>query len=112
MRYRKIILDELNKERSNLRDLTSRKMDKSIRVDLVEDLKTKVEDLKKELEDTDACIDCRYFRPIMKHPANKTIGNGSIIDRMGWVCSPPINESKSYFFESQYGICEMFSKKK
>jgi len=112
MKTQKEIRDLLNKEKSKLRDLTHRKMDKTLRKDDIEIQKIKVNSLEKELQNTDSCINCRYLRPIMKHPKNKGVGRGSIIDRMGWVCILPDDAgTNTYFFEDQYGLCEMFVKK-
>ena len=112
-RTKKTILDELNKERSELYTMRNPKMDKRFTEPYLKKLKKKikfVKELEKEYLAAVSCIDCKHLKETMCHPSNKKVGNGSIIDRMGWVCIHP-EIGKAVFFEDQYGYCEMFEQK-
>jgi len=56
------------------------------------------------------CSHCKNLRQLMKHPQNKTIGKGSILESMGFVCIAPLDKEsqwKAYFFEKDNGECEL-----
>jgi len=113
MRTKKEILDELNKERSELRDMTSHKMDKRLterRLEAILEQKRLVTKLEKEYIAVVSCIECKHLREVFCHPSNKDIGKGSIVDRMGWICISPETKG-AVFFDNQYGYCEMFESK-
>ena len=112
-RTKKTILDELNKERSELYTMRNPKMDKRFTKEYIAKIKKQkilVDELEKEYLAAVSCIECTHLKELFKHPRNKIVGKGSIIDRMGWVCMHP-EISGGVFFEDQYGYCEMFEQK-
>lgn len=114
MRIKKVILDELNKERSKLTEMRNPKMDKRFTESYLIKIKKQIKlvnALEKEYIASVSCIDCIHLKETMCHPSNKIIGKGTIIDRLGWVCINPESD-KTYFFENQYGYCELFEQKK
>ncbi len=62
------------------------------------------------------CSNCRYQLELMKHPMNKDIGHGSIMETMGWVCTNPFedqsNAGRAIFFDHKDGLCENWKSKK
>lgn len=59
----------------------------------------------------DCCCNCTHQKRLMKHPQNKLLGNGSISEQMGFICSVIFedrsNEGSAIFFENGHGICEL-----
>ncbi len=57
------------------------------------------------------CCNCKWQRPIVKHPWNKNpMAKGSITTIMGYGCSVP-DMPGIVFFESEHSMCEMYSDK-
>jgi hypothetical protein len=106
------VIDDINAVRSQLKEELNVKLTKTMREDLIQELKDKLANLEKELLQTVRCQECAYLREIYKHPMNKKLGKGSVIDRMGWVCIPPLKEEKIHFFDNKDGRCELFEQKK
>lgn len=53
------------------------------------------------------CCNCRYQRPIVGHPCNKTsLTRTSIMRIIGHGCTVPDMEN-IVFFDSKHGMCEM-----
>ena len=111
MRSYKEVIDELNAVRSQLREEQHVKLTKILREPVIQELSDKLADLEIELKQTVRCQECNHIREIYKHPMNKKLGKGSTIDRLGWVCVPPIDEGKAYFFDNRNGHCELFEQK-
>lgn len=59
------------------------------------------------LDTGQCCCNCIHQNKLHKHPANKDIGKGSISEQMGYVCSYPLKENTSIFFDHEHGMCEM-----
>ncbi len=61
------------------------------------------------------CSNCRYQLELMKHPMNKDIGHGSIMETMGWVCTCPFEDQSNaglgIFFDHRDGLCENYQSK-
>jgi hypothetical protein len=115
MRRYKTVLDELNAAKMRLQQESAPKMDRRNsmrRTEQLYELRGEVKLLELELLQTVRCKDCKYLQEIFCHPTNKNIGKGSIIERLGWVCTPPEFKDKIYFFDNKDGYCELFEQKK
>jgi len=54
------------------------------------------------------CCNCENLKPLHKHPTNRKLGVGAMHEVMGYVCDVSYH---LVFFESQHGMCELWSAK-
>lgn len=70
----------------------------------------------KGFEDGSCCCNCKNHIPLMKHPMNRGIGEGSISKIMGYTCLGFLSEGEDiaiYFDEThKHGMCEMHQPKR
>lgn len=59
------------------------------------------------------CCTCRYQLTLRAHPSNKGFGKGSVLHRIGWVCTNPELwsevEHSGVFFDEEHGFCELYT---
>jgi hypothetical protein len=62
-------------------------------------------------KDGDCCCNCKWQRPVMKHPTNKKhmIWTGSIMHQLAWICALPEPSAYPhvYFMDHEHGMCEL-----
>ena len=65
--------------------------------------------------DYSCCCNCVHLITIKKHPLNRTILNGSIMETGGYGCGVKLDmkdeSSNVMFFEGNHGFCELHTKK-
>ena len=60
--------------------------------------------------DGSCCCNCQHQLNLFKHPWNKEVGQGSINEQMGYVCTAfdeMDNSKQAIFFEHKHGMCEL-----
>ena len=57
------------------------------------------------------CCKCKHQLEITKHPMNRGVFKGSILDSFGWVCTNPEMLPQATFYDHKHGMCEVFEPK-
>jgi hypothetical protein len=58
------------------------------------------------------CANCANCLPLYKHPSNKTIGRGSIMGIMGFICMTLDDGTHPVFMDNNLGKCENWEERK